>query len=113
LPKDVLNFPQLILEKQTLQIFDNPKTAALVERLPADAEYIVFGVATDYCVQFAARGLLERHRKVSIIKDAIEALSPEAARKSLDELQSQGARLITTDEALAKLHAPSSQTQSM
>lgn len=113
LPKDVLNFPQLILEKQTLSIFDNPKTAVLVERLPADAEYIVFGVATDYCVQFAAKGLLDRHRKVSIVKDAIEALSPEAARKSLDELRSQGARLITTDEALAELHAPSAQTQSM
>ena len=106
LPKDVLNSPQVILEKQTLDVFDNPKAAALVERLPIDAEYIVFGVVTEYCVQFAAKGLLDRSRKVSIVKDAIEALSPEAARQSLAELQSQGARLITTDEAVAKLHAP-------
>lgn len=113
LPKDVLNFPQLILEKQTLNVFDNPKASILVDHLPADTEFIVFGVVTEYCVQFAAKGLLDRRRKVSIVKDAIEALSPEAARKSLDELQSQGARLITTDEALAKLHAPSTQTQSM
>jgi nicotinamidase/pyrazinamidase len=105
LPKDVLNFPQAILEKQTLDVFDNPKAAALVGRLPADAEYIIFGVATEYCVRIAAKGLLDRRRKVSIVKDAIKALSPEAARQTLDELQSRGARLITTGEALAQLDA--------
>ncbi len=106
LPKDVLTLPQIIFEKQTLDVFDNPKAAALVDRLPSDTEYIVFGVVTEYCVQLAATGLLDRHRRVSIVKDAIEALSPEAARKALAELQSQGARLITTDEALAMLRAP-------
>jgi nicotinamidase/pyrazinamidase len=105
LPEDVLNFPQLIFEKQTLDVFDNPKAAALVERLPADAEYIIFGVATEYCVQIAAKGLLDRRRKVSIVEDAIEALSPEGARQTLDQLQSHGARLITTSEALAQLRA--------
>jgi nicotinamidase/pyrazinamidase len=110
LPNDVLNSPQVIFEKQTLNVFDNPKASALVEHLPADTEYVVFGVVTELCVQFAAQGLLARHRKVSIVKDAIEALSPEAARQSLAELQSQGARLITTDEAVAKLHAPATQS---
>jgi len=110
LPKDVLNFPQLILEKQTLDVFDNPKAAALVERLPANTDYIVFGVVTEYCVRFAAKGLLDRRRKVSIVKDAIEALSPEAARPTLDELQSRGARLITTSEALAQLLATAAQS---
>ena len=111
MPKDVLNSPQVILEKQTLDVFDNPKAAALVERLPADTDYIVFGVATDYCVRFAAKGLLDRRRKVSIVKDAIEALSPEAARPTLAELESQGARLITTGEALAQLHATATQSR--
>lgn len=110
LPKDVLNFPQVILEKQTLNVFDNPKASALVDRLPSDTEYIVFGVVTEYCVQLAAKGLLDRRRKVSIVKDAIEALSPEAARQTLDELQSQGARLITSGEALAQLHATATQS---
>ena len=100
LPRDILNSRQIILEKQSLNVFDNPKANALIERLPAETEFIVFGVVTEYCVQLAAKGLLDRHRKVSIVKDAIEALSPEAARKSLVELQAQGARLITTDEAL-------------
>jgi nicotinamidase/pyrazinamidase len=110
LPNDVLSFPQVIFEKQTLDVFDNPLAAELVERLPAGTEYIVFGVVTEYCVQFAAKGLLDRHRKVAIVKDAIEALSPEAARQALDELQAQGARLITIEEALAHLHAPAAQS---
>jgi nicotinamidase/pyrazinamidase len=105
LPKDVLNSPQIIFEKQTLNVFDNPKASALVDLLPADTEYIVFGVVTEYCVQLAAKGLLDRHRKVSIVKDAIEALSPEAASQALAELQSRGAHLITTDEAIAQVHA--------
>lgn len=105
LPKDVLNSPQVIFEKQTLNVFDNPKASALIELLPAHTEYIVFGVVTEFCVQFAAQGLLDRRREVAIVKDAIEALSPEVARESLVHLQDQGARLITTDEALAQIHA--------
>src|SRR6185437_8495801 len=48
LPKDVLNSPQVILEKQSLNVFDNPKANALVERLRAETEFIVFGVVTEY-----------------------------------------------------------------
>lgn len=98
---DALWFSQVILEKQTLDIFDNIHAGELVDKLPADAEYFVFGVVTEYCVKFAAKGLLARHRKVSIVKDAIEALDAAAGRKTLEELQSLGARIITTDEALA------------
>jgi nicotinamidase/pyrazinamidase len=105
MPNHVLSFPQVIFEKQTLDVFDNPHAGALVERLPSDAEYVVFGVVTEYCVKCAAKGLLERGRKVAIVKDAIEALDPEDGRRALDELQSLGARLITTDEALAALGA--------
>jgi nicotinamidase/pyrazinamidase len=101
LPAHVLSYPQVIFEKQTLDVFDNPHAAALVDRLPQDAEYFVFGVVTEYCVKFAAKGLLARHRKVSVVKDAIEALDATAGRAALEELQSLGARLITTDEAIA------------
>jgi nicotinamidase/pyrazinamidase len=103
LPKDVLSFPQIIFEKQTLDVFDNPHAGELVERLPSDAEYVVFGVVTEFCVRCAAKGLLERGRRVAIVKDAIEALEPEAGRRALDEMKMLGAQLITTDEALANV----------
>ncbi len=103
MPNHVLSFPQVIFEKQTLDVFDNPHASALVARLPADAEYVVFGVVTEYCVKCAAKGLLDRGRKVAVVMDAVEALDPEDGHRALDELQVLGARLITTDEAVAAL----------
>jgi len=64
-------------------------------------QYVVFGVVTEYCVGLAARGLLARGRKVAVVKDAIETLKPEEGKRTLDGLATAGARLITTDEALA------------
>jgi len=105
LPEDLFRHPQVVLQKQTLDVFDNPHTNELVEQLGSDAEYVVFGVVTEYCVKCAAKGLLDRGRKVSIVKDAIETLKPDEGRRALDELQALGARLITTNDALKELHA--------
>jgi nicotinamidase/pyrazinamidase len=106
LPEDILDSPQAVIEKQTLDVFDNPHTSELVDRLGADAEYIVFGVVTEYCVQSAAKGLLARGRKVSVVKDAIETLDRAAGNKAIEELKALGARMITTDEALAEIGIP-------
>jgi len=108
LPKNILSYQQIILEKQTLDVFDNPHASAIVERLGRDAEYVVFGVATEFCVRLAAKGLLARGHKVSIVKDAIEALKAEDGRRAIEELKSLGARLITTGEAIAAVGKKSS-----
>ena len=101
LPRNLLNNRQVLIEKQTLDIFDNPHTNTIVAEIGKDAEYMVFGVVTEYCVRLAAKGLLARGRKVAIVKDAIETLDPEKGRQALEELQSLGARLVSTDEAIA------------
>jgi nicotinamidase/pyrazinamidase len=107
LPADISRYQQAIIEKQTLNVFDNPNTEAVIARLneitDADAEFVMFGVVTEYCVDFAAKGLLERGRRVAIVTDAIEALKLEDGRRTLDELTALGARMITTREALALL----------
>src|ERR1700730_2584051 len=110
LPQNLLSYQQLILEKQTLDVFDNPHASAIVDRLGKEVEYVVFGVVTEYCVRQAAKGLLARGRKVSIVKDAIETLKPEEGRRALEELKSLGARLITTNEAVADTGKKSSST---
>ncbi|HMD16524.1 MAG TPA: isochorismatase family cysteine hydrolase [Terriglobales bacterium] len=104
LPEDLSNYQQIILEKQTLDIFESRHAGALVERLGKTAEFVVFGVVTEYCVSCAVKGLLKRKRRVSVVRDAIETLAPEAGNKTLTELQSLGATLVTTDEILAQLH---------
>ncbi|MGB6393947.1 MAG: isochorismatase family protein, partial [Candidatus Acidiferrales bacterium] len=72
-----------------------------VERLGADAEFVVFGMVTEHCVRLAAKGLLERGRKVAVVTDAIQQLNAEDGRRALDELRALGARFVTTDGALA------------
>jgi nicotinamidase/pyrazinamidase len=74
-----------------------------VKRLGNDKEFVVFGVVTEYCVRFAAKGLLERGRRVSVVQDAIETLKAEDGARTVAELQALGAKRITTDQALALL----------
>ena len=101
LPRNLAPGQQIHLEKQTLDIFETLHADELVKRLPRDADLVVFGVVTEYCVRFAAKGLLERGRRVSVVQDAIETLKAENGRRTLAELQALGAKFITTDEALA------------
>ena len=107
IPEDLSEFQQVILEKQTLDVFDNPNTEKVLERVAgftnADAEIFVFGVVTEYCVRLAAKGLLGRGRRVALVSDAIETLQAEDGRKTLEELTSLGARLVTTEQALSAL----------
>ena len=105
IPADLSEFQQVILEKQTLDVFDNPNTEKVLERVAgftdANAEIFVFGVVTEYCVRLAAKGLLNRGRRVALVRDAIETLNAEDGRKAIEELTSRGARLVTTEQALA------------
>jgi nicotinamidase/pyrazinamidase len=103
LPDDLSRYQQILLEKQTLDVFKTAHADELVKRLAPDAEFVVFGVVTEYCVGFAAKGLLERGRRVSVVGDAIETLNSEDGNRTASELQALGATLITTDQALAKL----------
>ena len=103
LPGDLSKHQQIVLEKQTLDIFETRHANELVNRLGSDALFVVFGVVTEYCVSCAARGLLARNRKVAVVRDAIETLDPAVGTKTISELQSLGARLVTTDEVLAQL----------
>ena len=100
IPENLSEFQQILLEKQTLSIFESRHADELVQKLGNHAEFIVFGVVTEYCVGFAVKGLLQRGRRVAVVQDAIETLKPEDGEKSVAEFVRFGARLTTTDEAL-------------
>ncbi len=100
LATSLFDHAQIIIEKQALDVFSNPHTNEIVERLGPEVTYVVFGVVTEYCVHFAAKGLLDRGRKVFVVEDAIETLKAEESERALGELKAMGAQLITTDEAI-------------
>jgi nicotinamidase/pyrazinamidase len=103
LPEDMFQYEQILLEKQTLNIFESRHAEAVVQRLGSQSEFVVFGVVTEYCVSFAVKGLLERGRRVAVVQDAIETLKAEDGKKMIAELEQLGARLTTTDQALKAL----------
>jgi nicotinamidase/pyrazinamidase len=107
LPADLLHHAQIVIEKQELDVFSNPHTNEIVERLGHEATYVVFGVVTEYCVHFASKGLLDRHRKVFVVEDAIETVKADEGTRALSELDAMGARLVTTDEAIRMVETAS------
>lgn len=118
-PRDLSSFQQILLEKNTLDVFDNPNTGAVLawintqparSQAPATTggseaapDFLVFGVVTEYCVLRAADGLLHRGFRVSIVEDAIQSLDEKKGREVLDGLHSRGAQLITTEQALSRI----------
>lgn len=104
IPDDLSKYQQILLEKQTLSIFETQHVDELLHQLGDRPEFVVFGVVTEYCVSFAVKGLLERGRRVAVVQDAIETLKTEEGQKSVAEFQRLGARLTTTDQALAALN---------
>jgi nicotinamidase/pyrazinamidase len=89
----------VILEKNAHSLFDNPNAEAAL-RATGAKHFMVFGVALDICVRFAAEGLLDRGYEIDLIEDATASVSEEAGRKTIKELKKRGARIITTKQAL-------------
>ena len=103
LPDSIFDNQQLIIEKQTLDVFGNPHTETIVNRLGKDTKYLVFGVVVEHCVYITAKAMLDRGHKVSIVKDAVETLKGADGRRSLDELKSLGTQFVSTDQAIAAI----------
>ncbi len=100
---NITGYKQVLMEKQTLDIFQSRHVEEVLQQLDRNAQFVVFGVVTEYCVRLAAKGLLERGRKVSVIEDAIETLALDAGNKACSELTAIKANFINTDQALALL----------
>ncbi|HTQ53955.1 MAG TPA: isochorismatase family cysteine hydrolase [Bryobacteraceae bacterium] len=88
---------QTIIEKQKLDVFSNPEFPALLNRLQAD-RYVVYGVATDYCVRCVLTGLLDTGKPVTVVTDAIAAVNAEDGARAIAEFQARGGTLATVQE---------------
>jgi nicotinamidase/pyrazinamidase len=91
---------QILLEKQTLNVFDTVTVRPLLERLEAD-RFVVYGVVTEYCVRFAALGLLATGKPVTMVTDAVETLNAADAARMFEELRAGGGSLATVSEVCA------------
>ena len=97
--ESMMGHEQIIVESQTFDIFESINTDGIVNKLDA-CNYVVFGVATDYCVKAAVLGLLKRGYNVSLVTDATKAITKEGEGKSLNEMKDAGAVFTTTKEVV-------------
>ena len=76
----------LTLQKRDLDVFNRPDANELIARYNQDQPtFVVYGVATDYCVRAAVEGLLQRHCRVAIVVDAVRAIDASAEADILTE----------------------------
>lgn len=94
----------IVIEKLTYDVFTNPNAERVLARL-AIPEWVVFGVATDYCVRAAVLGLRERGYAVTLVTDAIAAvdIKPGDGDRALAEMRAAGAAFATTVEVMQML----------
>jgi nicotinamidase/pyrazinamidase len=99
LPERYLEGREFLILTKSFDVFTNPNTDLLLDRLDPD-EVVLFGVATDVCVDAAIRGFLARGRKVTFVEDAARGLDDERAAISTAFWREQGVE-FTTAEGIA------------
>jgi nicotinamidase/pyrazinamidase len=90
--------PHLTIEKRALDLFTHPHADSILIRYEAmHPVFVVYGVATDYCVKSAVDGLLARYCRVALVVDAIRAIDSEAEADLLTSFARTGVLLTLTD----------------
>jgi nicotinamidase/pyrazinamidase len=100
-PREIAFTPgeAIVLEKSIYSLFDNVNADAAL-RAVGRRHYVVFGVATDYCVRAAVLGLLARDIQVTVVTDAIAGITPAGEAQALAEMKAAGALFATTGELI-------------
>jgi nicotinamidase/pyrazinamidase len=89
--------PHLTLEKSEYDVFSRSDSSELIARYnESNPLFVVFGVATDYCVKSAVEGLLLRQCRTAIVVDAIRPIDPAAEPAILTEFARRGTLLSVT-----------------
>ncbi len=88
----------LTLEKRELDVFHRDDSGGLIARYNRSSPvFVVYGVATDYCVRAIVDGLLKRQCRVAIVADAVRAIDPTSEAQILTDFVIRGVLLTVTD----------------
>ena len=102
-------------EKEVYSLFANPNAAPVLDAIvpPGSVEFVVFGVATDYCVRAAALGLTEwiaarpdrNGSRVTVASDAIAPVTAAGGEAAEREMRAAGVAFKTSGEILGEASA--------
>ena len=97
---------QTIIEKVEYDVSSNPNFEAILSSLKASLgqpRFVVFGVATEYCVRGAALGLRQRGLPVDLVTDAVRGITPEGERMAIEEMRAAGVRFVKAESVCASV----------
>jgi nicotinamidase/pyrazinamidase len=100
LPEHYLAGREFLLLKKSFDVFTNPNTERLLERLDPD-EIVVFGVATDVCNDAAIRAFLDRGRKVRFVEDAARGLDEGRVTACTSAWREAGVEFTTAEKVIS------------
>jgi nicotinamidase/pyrazinamidase len=103
LPRELVSYRQIILQKRQLDVFSNPNTGLLLDRLGPAYEIVLYGVVTEICVAYTARGLIRRGYQLRVVTDAIRHLDQPRAQMFLKEVEDAGGMLVSTADLIPAL----------
>jgi nicotinamidase/pyrazinamidase len=96
--------PHLTLQKQRYDLFSHPDADRIVACYGrTQPTFVVYGVATDYCVRAAVLGLRSRGHRVVVVVDAVRPVDPSRGAEVLEEFKAQGVMMATTDQVCGEV----------
>ncbi len=93
-------YQQVIFTKRNADFLSNPKADRLINGI-APNYWIIFGVTATHCVKSVALGLLARHQKVVVVRDACGFWSSADGEHAFRQIEAKGALLVSTDEIVS------------
>lgn len=93
---------EIVLYKDAFDVFSgNPHSDTVVRYLNPERA-VVYGVATNVCVDYAVKGLRERGVDVYVVRDAIKELPGIPVAPIYESWKTTGVKFITTHEMLSE-----------
>ncbi|HEY6922057.1 MAG TPA: isochorismatase family protein, partial [Steroidobacteraceae bacterium] len=88
------------IEKTDYSVAGNPNFDAIIAAL-GPCHFVVFGVATEYCVRDSVLALRALSLPVDLVTDAIMPITEEGGRKAVAEMVAAGVRLVKVEDVCA------------
>ena len=87
--------------KQTYDVFTNSTIRSALQYYNV-TEAVVYGVATDYCVMAAVKGMQKLGIQCYVVEDAIAGITPETTKQAIYEMKEAGAKFVKTEDIVTE-----------
>ncbi|KKL26621.1 hypothetical protein LCGC14_2393410, partial [marine sediment metagenome] len=100
--KYIIDDYDIVIFKNEFNVFTGNKFTNDILKILLPNTVVVYGVATDVCVDFAVKGLLKKGITVIVIEDCIKGLSEDSCKIALENWVKNGV-ILTNILDLEKL----------